>query len=70
MAAPMVTGVAALVWNANPDLSGREVRNILCDPANTLYDCEPYSFGGIQTNSRLLNARLCVEAALAAKDAQ
>ncbi len=38
MAAPLVSGVAALVWAANPDLSVNEVKNILtstADPVNS-----------------------------------
>ncbi len=35
MAAPHVTGVAALVWSANPDLTGPEVRNVIMDSATT-----------------------------------
>lgn len=33
MAAPHVTGVAALVWAANPGLSGRQVKQIIVDSA-------------------------------------
>ena len=38
MAAPIVTGVASLVWAANPDLSGDEVKSIVCDEKNTKYE--------------------------------
>ena len=34
MAAPHVTGVAALVWAANPGLSGAQVKQIILDSAN------------------------------------
>lgn len=34
MAAPHVTGVAALVWAANPGLSGAQVKQIIVDSAN------------------------------------
>lgn len=36
-AAPVVTGVAALTWSVNPDLSGRDIKNIICAQENTEY---------------------------------
>lgn len=34
MAAPHVSGVAALVWTVNNDLTGAEVKSIICDDSN------------------------------------
>ena len=68
MAAPMVTGVASLVWSVNPDFSGAQVRKIVCDPSNTVYDAAGYIYAEdeslVQPVSRVVNAKLCVEAAL------
>ena len=65
MAAPFVTGIAGLVWGADPDLTGLEVKEILCSGANAnrvVYDNpdSPYTSG----TYNLINARLCVEDAL------
>ncbi|MCD8115653.1 MAG: S8 family serine peptidase [Oscillospiraceae bacterium] len=35
MAAPMVSGAAALVWSINPDLTAAEVKEILCTSTST-----------------------------------
>ena len=42
MAAPVVTGIAALTWSVNPKLTGAQVKAIVCDPANTCYTCKNY----------------------------
>ena len=34
MAAPYVSGAAALVWLADPELTGAQVKEILCDTAD------------------------------------
>ena len=59
MAAPFVTGIAGLVWAVNDNLTGPEVRDIICNDSNstvTLAD---------RDNNRInmINAKLCVEAA-------
>lgn len=36
MAAPIVSGVAGLVWSANPDLKGTEVKEIICKSTNSV----------------------------------
>lgn len=66
-AAPFVTGVTGMVWSINPALTGAQVRSIICDADN-----QPYTVAD-SSDSRhplvntygLLNAKCCVEAALA-----
>lgn len=65
MAAPIVSGVAAMVWSANENLTGADVKRIVCDGKNTVYsvDDNPKSPDAIGTY-RMVNAKLAVEAAL------
>lgn len=42
MASPHVTGVAAAMWSVNPQLSGKEVKQLLCDTATGSYSYESY----------------------------
>lgn len=66
MAAPIVAGVSSLVWSVNPELSGAEVKNIVCDSKNAENvvadnDSEKHPL----TNTYcLVNAKLAVEAAM------
>jgi len=65
MAAPIVTGVAALVWAADPSLSGNEVKAIVCNPDNSgvlvpINTASPNATGTF----RMVNAMKCVEDAL------
>ncbi len=67
MAAPMVTGIAALVWAVNPKLSGENVKRIVCD--NTKYMAEPcgeYKFEEYLNirSYAVVNAKMAVEAAI------
>lgn len=55
MAAPHVSGVASLLFSANPGLSANDVKNIICATAVGSYGDERYG---------LLNAKNAVEAAL------
>ena len=66
MAAPVVTGIAALTWSVNPALSGADVKNIICNPENTIYTCKNYYWEDeIEIPSYpMINANLSVEAAL------
>ena len=66
MAAPVVTGVAAMVWSSNPALTGADVKKIVCDPKNTRYevaDNESQKHPLVNTY-RLVNANLALQAAL------
>ncbi len=70
MAAPVVTAVAGLVWSANRNLTGAEVKNIIC-----VYNCDivlpseerHFDFLGYQTYP-MVNAKMAVEAALLMKE--
>lgn len=66
MAAPMVTGVASLVWECNSKLSGAEVKDIVCDEKNTKYTVADNTSAQHPLNNtyRLVNAELAVKAAL------
>ena len=70
-AAPVVAGVAALVWAVNPKLSADEVREIIQDTANKNINAK-YSFDASGKNSELgygrVDAAAAVEAALATLD--
>ncbi|MCR5485575.1 MAG: S8 family serine peptidase [Clostridiales bacterium] len=65
MAAPVVTGIAAMTWSANPSLSGADVKHIITDTANTKYDAIVYYNDGYdQYVYPVINADLSVKAAL------
>ena len=69
MAAPVVTGVAGLVWSANPDLTGDQVKKIICE--NTKDQVLPsderhFEYLDYQAYP-MVNAKLAVEAALREK---
>ena len=55
MAAPHVSGVAALVFGIDPTMDGAEVKSIICETATGSYGDEGY---------KLVNARAAVEYAL------
>ncbi|MFA5585757.1 MAG: S8 family serine peptidase [Saccharofermentanales bacterium] len=61
MAAPHVTGAAAMVWSINPSLTGSQVKNILISTAGT-------KVAGSERN--LLNARAAVERAFRSQEGQ
>ena len=66
MAAPIVTGTAAMVWSANPDLTAAQVREIL------LKSCKQFSAikknKTIKSDISMLNSYLAVQAAVEARD--
>lgn len=71
MAAPVVTAIAALTWSVNPSLKGSQIKKILCDPENTIYDCVNHfnlpdaENPGIEIpDYPMVNAKLCVQAAV------
>ena len=67
-AAPHVAGVVELTWRANPDLTGTEVRNIVCDENNTIYDVPANSRCSVKKSLKMVNAKLSVENALKTRD--
>ena len=66
MAAPVVTGIASLVWSVDSGLSGADVKRIVC--SNTCDTVEPapeYYFDSLNIKTYpMVNAKLAVEAAL------
>ena len=71
MSAPVATAIAAMTWSVNPNLSAAEVKQIVCDPDNTVYNCVNYynlpdeDRAGIDIpDCPMINAKLCVEAAI------
>ena len=71
MAAPVVTAITAMTWSVNPNLCAAEVKKIVCDPNNTIYNCVNYynlpdeNHAGIDIpDCPMINAKLCVEAAI------
>lgn len=70
MAAPVVTGIAGLVWSANEDLTAPEVKKIICENTNIIVNpSEERYFENLDYQSyNMVNAKLSVEAALRLKD--
>ncbi len=66
MAAPMVTGVASLVWAVNPELTAPEVKRIVCENTkDTAAPAAERQFGDIGYRAYpMVNAKLAVEAAI------
>ncbi len=66
MAAPIVTGVAAMAWAANPSLTGAEVKKILCAERNTSYEVADNTTAQHPLNNtyRMVDANLAVKAAI------
>lgn len=64
MAAPMVTGVAGLVWSVNPNFTGSEVKEIVCNSVDTSVSSNTSD----NLTYKLLNAKLAVEKALVKTD--
>ena len=72
MAAPVVTGVATLVWSVNPEFTGAQVKKIVTDPKNTDAVVKPVdkdyrTFESLDyIDYNMVNADLSVQAALLA----
>lgn len=66
MAAPIVTGIASLVWSVNPSFTGAQVKHLVCDEENTKYEvADSSSKLHLPTGTmRMVNAQLAVEAAI------
>ena len=65
MSTPMVSAVAALILDANPDLTPQEVRNIICA---TAYDTKNDYYKSNEVGYGLIDAKACVEAAYKARE--
>lgn len=66
MAAPMVTGVASLVWSVNPSLTAPEVKKIVCENTqDTVAPAQERYFDDVGYRAYpMVNAKLAVEAAI------
>lgn len=66
MAAPIVAGIASLVWSVNPSFTGAQVKHFVCDEENTKYEvADSSSELHLPTGTmRMVNAQLAVEAAI------
>lgn len=66
MAAPVVTGIASLVWSVDSSLSGADVKRIVCsNTCDTVAPAPEYYFDSLNTRAYpMVNAKLAVEAAL------
>ena len=65
-AAPIVSGVAGLVWAANPDLTGEQVKSIICyeDTHTDIVADNTEASHPLVNSYPLVNAEECVKAAL------
>ena len=68
MAAPVVTGIASLVWSVNQSFTGAQVKHFVCD--NTSIEvADSSSASHLPTGTmRMVDAKLAVEAAIAASE--
>ena len=64
MAAPVVTGTASLVWAANPDLTGADVKRIVCENTKDLAYAMPSDVHPFSDVYPMVNTQLAVQAAL------
>lgn len=62
MSAPIVTGVCALAWSANPALSAKQVKDIVCGRCDTMVAANPENGNTMSYN--LVNAKIAVKTAL------
>lgn len=65
MSAPIVTGIAGLVWSINPDLTSGEVKDIVCNSVDTdiiVYNNQATT--SLNNTYKLVNAKLAVEESL------
>lgn len=62
MSAPIVTGVCALTWSANPKLLAEEVKNIVCNSSNVKVSANTDDPNNLSYN--MVNAKFSVENAI------
>lgn len=71
MATPIVTGITALAWSIYPELSGSEIKAVVCDPENSIYTAYESPDSDVEKNmgaKPLINAQLIVEDVIALRD--
>ena len=67
MAAPVVTGIASLVWSVNPSFTGAQVKDIVCSSTDSIVkinDRADYFYDNELCDYPMVNAKLSVEEAL------
>lgn len=67
MAAPIVTGVASLVWSINPEFSGDKIKEIVINSTDSVAQVNtstPYIYDVVCKEYPLVNAKLAVEEAI------
>lgn len=77
MAAPIVTGIASLVWSVNKNFTGAEVKDIVCNSysewvrtnTKSVYTKSPYADVNGYLGYPMVNAKLAVEEAIRRTDA-
>lgn len=71
MSAPIVTGVASLVWSVNPSFTGAQVKEIICtatDSVADIYTESEYYYEVELMEYPMVNAKLAVEEAIRRTD--
>lgn len=72
MSAPIVTGVASLVWSVNPSFTGEQVKDVVCssyDSVAQIYTAAEYYYDDLElTDYPMVNAKLAVEEAIRRSD--
>lgn len=71
MSAPIVTGVASLVWSVNPLFTGAQVKDIVCtstDSVAEIYTGSEYFYDVELVEYPVVNAKLAVEEAIRRSD--
>ncbi len=71
MAAPVVTGIASLVWSVNPGFTGEQVKNIVCSSTEKvakINNNREYKYDVELKDYPLVNAKLAVEEAIRQTD--
>lgn len=71
MSAPIVSGVASLVWSVNPSFTGEQIKDIVCtsyDSVAAIYKGSDYYYDVELMEYPMVNAKLAVEEAIRRSD--
>ncbi len=71
MAAPIVTGIASLVWSVNPEFTGAQVKDIICTSTEDIAktnELAEYIYDVDLMDYPMVNAKLAVEEAIRRTD--
>lgn len=69
LAAPYVTGVCGLVWSVNPNFTGAEVKDIVCNNTSITVSDNPSENHPLVDSYPMVNAKLSVKEAIRRSDA-